>query len=777
MKKIMRFLMMAFLLASMGLAAESDMTVEAKNGFHPETAEPANTNSKQRSAIVWQTTWSDEFNGSGSIDASRWICDTGTSYPGGPANWGTGEVEIYTCDTSNIFESGGYLNIRALHSGTDPQTNWTSARIETVSADFQPPVGGSMAVEARIQLPNVNSTNGLGYWPAFWMLGAPYRGNYQNWPGIGEIDVMENANGLNRWIGALHCGTNPNGPCNEPSGIGSYLTDFDPSLQSAFHTFRVEIDRSVAPEQIRWYVDGINTFTVNANQMDETTWTNAIDHGFFILLNVAMGGGLPNALAGNTTPTSDTVSNGTMLVDYVHVEYSMQPPNSIAPGSIYPGTADHVYTRRPAFHWDPVPAAVSYTVEIAPTSYCDTFSTIELVATIKTNSYTPVQDLLAQTVYCWRVKANGLTNSSDYSQVRIFKTGNPPSVPTLSAPANQALVTSRRPLFDWNNSSLPAQTLFNHYEIQVDRSSLFTTATSHYTPAGDITASSWKPPLNLNSATTYYWRVRSWNAAGDFSGWSTVRKVRIAYSPPTLSTPGKGSNVASRKPPFIWATVSGATSYRIQVSTSSTFGTLLVNATTTEALYTPTTQLPMQTKLYWRMQSLGSYGPSLWSKVFYFTIIPPLHIYYGTSLRPGLDMGVDSSSHQTGWVKNMNGYMKASYPKGQTWGVVFITVGKPAPIILRNSMDLSQYKTLSVEMYGETGNERVYIGMKDATQPDDGREIKILQRLSSQWQTYTFALQDFIGVDLSKVYIPVEFVFQNNIGPETIYFRNIQFLP
>jgi beta-glucanase (GH16 family) len=329
MKKIMRFLMMAFLLASMGLAAESDMTVEAKNGFHPETAEPANTNSKQRSAIVWQTTWSDEFNGSGSIDASRWICDTGTSYPGGPANWGTGEVEIYTCDTSNIFESGGYLNIRALHSGTDPQTNWTSARIETVSADFQPPVGGSMAVEARIQLPNVNSTNGLGYWPAFWMLGAPYRGNYQNWPGIGEIDVMENANGLNRWIGALHCGTNPNGPCNEPSGIGSYLTDFDPSLQSAFHTFRVEIDRSVAPEQIRWYVDGINTFTVNANQMDETTWTNAIDHGFFILLNVAMGGGLPNALAGNTTPTSDTVSNGTMLVDYVHVEYSMQPPNSI----------------------------------------------------------------------------------------------------------------------------------------------------------------------------------------------------------------------------------------------------------------------------------------------------------------------------------------------------------------------------------------------------------------------------------------------------------------
>ena len=44
-----------------------------------------------------------------------------------------------------------------------------------------------MAVEARIQLPQVNDMNGQGYWPAFWMLGAPYRGDYNNWP-----DKMDN---------------------------------------------------------------------------------------------------------------------------------------------------------------------------------------------------------------------------------------------------------------------------------------------------------------------------------------------------------------------------------------------------------------------------------------------------------------------------------------------------------------------------------------------------------------------------------------------------------
>src|ERR687887_442956 len=55
---------------------------------------------------------------------------------------------------------------------------------------------------------------------------------------------------------------------------------------------------SVNPEQIRWYLDGVNFFTVNANQVDATTWNNATHHGFFVILNVAMGGGFPAAFGG-----------------------------------------------------------------------------------------------------------------------------------------------------------------------------------------------------------------------------------------------------------------------------------------------------------------------------------------------------------------------------------------------------------------------------------------------------------------------------------------------
>jgi beta-glucanase (GH16 family) len=261
----------------------------------------------------WVLVWSDEFNGTGGVDTGDWMYDTGTGYPGGPSNWGTGEVEVMSSSTANVFQSEGSLNIRAIHTGANPTTGWTSGRIETVRTDFQPPASGMMAVEARIRLPDVTGAAAQGYWPAFWMLGAPFRGDYWNWPGVGEIDIMENINGLNQWWGTLHCGTSPGGPCNETTGIAATMPGFSPSLQSAFHTFRMEFDKSVSPQQIRWYVDGVQRHIVTSDQVDLTTWNNATDHGFFIILNLAIGGVWP----GN--PTASTVSGGTMLVDYVRV--------------------------------------------------------------------------------------------------------------------------------------------------------------------------------------------------------------------------------------------------------------------------------------------------------------------------------------------------------------------------------------------------------------------------------------------------------------------------
>jgi hypothetical protein len=265
----------------------------------------------------WSQVFLDDFNGTAGtgVSTSNWQYDTGTSYPGGPANWGTGEVETMTSSTTNVaLDGSGNLKITPVR---DASGNWTSGRIETTRTDFQPPAGGKLRVEARIQMPNVTGNAALGYWPAFWMLGAPYRGNYQNWPGVGELDIMENVQGLNTVWATMHCGTSPGGPCNETTGIGNSTACPNTTCQSGFHTYTMEWDRSVSPEAIRFYVDGVNYQTVTASQVDATTWANATNHGFFVILNVAMGGGFPAAFGGG--PTSATESGHPMVVDYVQV--------------------------------------------------------------------------------------------------------------------------------------------------------------------------------------------------------------------------------------------------------------------------------------------------------------------------------------------------------------------------------------------------------------------------------------------------------------------------
>nr|MDT0657835.1 carbohydrate-binding protein [Micromonospora sp. DSM 115978] len=268
----------------------------------------------------WNLVWSDDFTGAANTlpSSSNWIIDTGTSYPGGPPNWGTGEIQTYTNRTANVsHDGGGNLRITPIRNASG---QWTSSRIETVRSNFKPPSGGVLAIEGRIQMPNVTGAAASGYWPAFWALGSPYRGNYQNWPGIGEFDVMENVNGINSVWGVLHCGVAPGGPCDEFNGIGASRACPGSTCQSAFHTYRFEWDTSVSPQQLRWYVDGQQYHTVTQTRVGEPYWTQMTSHaGYFLLLNVAMGGAFPNGVAGSTTPTAATVSGRSMLVDYVAV--------------------------------------------------------------------------------------------------------------------------------------------------------------------------------------------------------------------------------------------------------------------------------------------------------------------------------------------------------------------------------------------------------------------------------------------------------------------------
>ncbi|KAI5364837.1 Putative glycoside hydrolase family 16, concanavalin A-like lectin/glucanase domain superfamily [Septoria linicola] len=265
-----------------------------------------------------KTLFLDDFNGgSGSApDSSKWITQTGTSYPGGPPAWGTFEVETYTSSGNNVRQAGNgdlWIIPRKSSSG-----KWTSARLETRQSNFKAPAGGKLRVETRIKMPNVSGASAAGYWPAFWALGGAFRGNYQNWPGVGELDIMENVNGQDTVSNVIHCDVNPGGICNESDGLGGTYSCSGSRCPGNYHIYEMVIDRSVSPERITFYVDRRAVRRVTATQLG-SVWNKTVNSGFYLILNVAMGGAYPDAVAGFKTPTTSTVSGREMAVDYVAV--------------------------------------------------------------------------------------------------------------------------------------------------------------------------------------------------------------------------------------------------------------------------------------------------------------------------------------------------------------------------------------------------------------------------------------------------------------------------
>jgi beta-glucanase (GH16 family) len=256
----------------------------------------------------WALAWNDEFNGpNGSpVDSSKWVLETGGD------GWGNQELEYYTSRPQNSYQQDGTLVIKVReekYTGPDGVTrNYTSARLKT-QGKFSQAYG---RFEARIKIPR-----GQGIWPAFWMLGSDVE--KQGWPGCGEIDVMEN---IGKEPALVH-GTIHGPGYSGVGGIGSaFALPGDQRFGDDFHVYTVEWE----PRAIRFYVDSHLYATRTPDSLPKgTRWV--YDHPFFLLLNVAVGGGWPGS------PDATSAFPQTMLVDYVRV-YKPATPRMISTGAI-----------------------------------------------------------------------------------------------------------------------------------------------------------------------------------------------------------------------------------------------------------------------------------------------------------------------------------------------------------------------------------------------------------------------------------------------------------
>ncbi|MCR9154577.1 MAG: glycoside hydrolase family 16 protein [Bacteroidetes bacterium] len=242
-----------------------------------------------------QLVWSDEFNGSGAIDTSKWFHQT--ILPNG-SSWFNGEVQHYTDRTTNSSLSNGTMKLIAkqeTYTNQGVTKQYTSARL---NSKFAFTYG---RVEIRAILPQ-----GVGTWPAMWMLGQNIteNGAYWEqqgygttpWPACGEIDIMEHWGSNQDYISsAMHT----------PSSFGGTVNHGGRSIAGVSNTFHVYA-LEWTPTKMVFSVDSVVHYVYQPSVRDANTWP--FDDPQYILLNIAIEPGIDPSF------TEDT-----MEIDYIRV--------------------------------------------------------------------------------------------------------------------------------------------------------------------------------------------------------------------------------------------------------------------------------------------------------------------------------------------------------------------------------------------------------------------------------------------------------------------------
>ncbi len=354
-------------------------------------------------SIYQSLVWSDEFDGSGAIDESKWFHQT--ILPNG-VSWFNGELQHYTDRTENSYLENGNLHIKAINEIFTDQgqtKQYTSARL---NSKFAFTYG---RVEVRAKLPS-----GAGTWPAIWMLGKNIieTGGYWTdefgeviWPACGEIDIME------------HWGVNPNyvsAAIHTPSSFGNTENVGGLVLSDVFNTYRV-YEMEWSPENIKFYVDGSLYYTYEPDVQDSDTWP--FDSDQYLLLNVAINPDITPAF-----------TSSEMVIDYVRVYQEGPPPHEFNP-------LTQVFSNGVLLSWDVPEGAVGCEVRGGPLGGNDGTSAT-IVNSLPDNIFVNESALSNGGEFQWRVRCatgvNPVSGITDYSEYETFSF--PPSIGSREAP-------------------------------------------------------------------------------------------------------------------------------------------------------------------------------------------------------------------------------------------------------------------------------------------------------------------------------------------------------
>ncbi|HMB21298.1 MAG TPA: hypothetical protein VKP08_00635, partial [Anaerolineales bacterium] len=269
----------------------------------------------------------------------------------------------------------------------------------------------------------------------------------------------------------------------------------------------------------------------------------------------------------------------------------------------------------PTFSWTATTGATQYQFEYADDP---SFTTIIYTSAAQTG-LTIVPPTMTAITHYWHVKARDAAgNWGEWSSPRTVTIGLPtPVAPTLSAPANTAVVTAT-PVLTWN-----AVAYGNTYRIEIATASTFgTTIVQSFTG---------EPGVRTYTATplgqkTYYWRVRAFNAADPAvaSPWSATRSFTVdsvAPAVPVLSAPAAGAT-ANGTPTFSWTASTGAAKYQFEYDDNADFSSQVYTSgeLSTTSILPPAMSLGTYS---WHVRARDAAGNwSNWSTARIVNIVP-----------------------------------------------------------------------------------------------------------------------------------------------------------
>jgi hypothetical protein len=266
----------------------------------------------------------------------------------------------------------------------------------------------------------------------------------------------------------------------------------------------------------------------------------------------------------------------------------------------------------PTLSWNASNKAMSYELQLSTSS---TFSTtlVDQVGIMGTSF--SMGGLANNIRYYWRVRSANNGGVSDWSSVWSFRTVvAPPASPVLAQPSDGAANQSTTLTLRWNQASGAAT-----YRLQVSTSADFST-----TVLDDSTLTMTLRQVGpLANNTTYYWRVNAKNAGGT-GAWSSQWSFTTIIAPPSAPipvSPSHGSTGISTNPTLTWSGSSGTTSYRLQITTDSTFATIVFEIPTITTTSRQVGVLANGTTYYWRVNAKNAAGTSAWSNVWSFTTV------------------------------------------------------------------------------------------------------------------------------------------------------------